>query len=83
MAQVQTKTYSRITSSDAQKFASKAYFLKMNVSKAVSMMKQKISKLSSQFSSHSQYSIAIQEALDRDYIKRGNVTGFRSFLPIQ
>jgi len=83
MAQVQTKTYSRITPSAAQKFVSKAYFLKLNVSKAVSFMKKKVSNWSSKFSSHSQYSIAIQDALDRDYLKRGNVTGFRSFLAIQ
>ena len=84
MAQVKTTRFSaQPAPSTTRKLVHAAYFLKSNISKAVSAMKEKVSSWSSRASAPSPNSISIQDALDRNPIKYGYATGFDRILPLK
>ena len=75
MAQTQTLKYASNIKTAEQKFAQKADSLNMKIFKAVSVIKQKVSKWTSKSSSRSSSlggTIAIREARVRDLAKYGS-----------
>jgi len=82
MAQIQTQNYASNIQSTEQKFAQAANSLKMKISKALSVMTQKVSEWTSSSSSGSSLlteSLMIQKAKDRDLVKYGDSASHRAF----
>ncbi|MHA1474275.1 MAG: hypothetical protein ACTSRX_05665 [Promethearchaeota archaeon] len=82
MAQIQTQNYASNIQSAEQKFAQAANSLTMKISKALSVMKQKVSEWTSSSSSGSSLlteSLMIQKAKDRDLVKYGDSASHRAF----
>jgi len=85
MAQIKTQQYAGNTQTAEQKFAQAAYFSKSKISKALSVMKQKVSNWTSKFSSGSPLlasSIMIRDARDRVLIKQADATEYRRLLAV-
>jgi len=82
MAQTQTLKYASNIQTAEQRFAQKADSLNLKISKALSVMKQKVSEWTSSSSSRSSLlteSLMVQKAKDRDLVKYGNSASHRAF----
>ena len=85
MVQIKTQQYARNTQTAEQKFAQAAYFLNTKISKALSVMKQKVSNWTSKLSSRRPImasTIMIHEARNRDLVKSVDSTSYRRLLPV-